>query len=190
MCETERRRKIQIFFLEIGTIAISRVHIQTGEAARNLEFNVFRKLSDEELLRRMSAGDADAFGKLYDRRQSNVYRYALRMSGSSAFAEDVTQDVFIALMRDAHQFDETRGTVAAYLFGITRHRVLRKLERERTFASLTAQEESDENSALDMLFVTDPHPLDILEQQELIETVQQAVLSLPTHYREVVFKIA
>ena len=113
MCETERRRKIQIFFLEIGTIAISRVHIQTGEAARNLEFNVFRKLSDEELLRRMKAGDADAFGKLYDRRQSNVYRYALRMRGASAFAEDVTQDVFVALMRDAHQFDETRGPVAA-----------------------------------------------------------------------------
>lgn len=151
-----------------------------------MEFNVFRKLSDEELLRRMTAGDADAFGKLYDRRQSNVYRYALRMSGSSAFAEDVTQDVFIALMRDAHQFDETRGTVAAYLFGITRHRVLRKLERERTFISLTAQEESDENSALDRLFVTDPHPLERLEQQEMIETVQQAVLSLPTHYREVV----
>lgn len=37
-----------------------------------------------------------------------------------------------------------------------------------------------------MLFVTEQHPLEILEQQEMIEAVQQAVLSLPTHYREVV----
>ena len=151
-----------------------------------MEFNVFGKLSDEELLRRMKAGDADAFGKLYDRRQPGVYRFALRMSGSSAFAEDITQDVFIALMRDAHQFDESRGTVASYLFGITRHRVLRRLERERTFVSITNQDEDDESSVDELLFSTEHHPLQVLARQEMIAAVQQAVLSLPPHYREVV----
>ena len=151
-----------------------------------MEFNVFGKLSDEELLQRMRAGDADAFGKLYDRRQGSVYRFALRMSGSSAFAEDITQDVFIALMRDAHQFDESRGTVASYLFGITRHRVLRRLERERTFVSITNQDEDDESSVDELLFSTEHHPLQVLARQEMIAAVQQAVLSLPPHYREVV----
>lgn len=151
-----------------------------------MEFNVFGKLSDEELLRRMKAGDADAFEKLYDRRQPGVYRFALRMSGSSAFAEDITQDVFIALMRDAHQFDESRGTVASYLFGITRHRVLRRLERERTFVSITNQDEDDESSVDELLFSTEHHPLQVLARQEMIAAVQQAVLSLPPHYREVV----
>ncbi|HMV50476.1 MAG TPA: sigma factor, partial [Blastocatellia bacterium] len=92
--------------------------------------------SDEELLRRMLAGDADAadaFEQLYDRRQAGIYQYALRMSGSHALAEDVTQDVFMELMRDAYLFDPTRGTVAGYLFGMSRHRVLRRLQRERTF---------------------------------------------------------
>ena len=151
-----------------------------------MEFNVFGKLSDEELLRRMKAGDADAFEKLYDRRQPGVYRFALRMSGSSAFAEDIPQDVFIALMRDAHQFDESRGTVASYLFGITRHRVLRRLERERTFVSITNQDEDDESSVDELLFSTEHHPLQVLARQEMIAAVQQAVLSLPPHYREVV----
>ena len=68
--------------------------------------------NDEELLRRMMAGDADAFEQLYDRRQSGIYQFALRMSGSPALAEDVTQDVFIELMRDGHQFDPKRGTVS------------------------------------------------------------------------------
>ncbi len=151
-----------------------------------MEFNVFGKLSDEELLQRMQAGDAAAFEKLYDRRQPGVYRFALRMSGSSAFAEDISQDVFMALMRDAHQFDESRGTVASYLFGITRHRVLRRLERERTFVSITDHDEDDDSSIDEMLFSTEHHPLQVLAQQEMIAAVQQAVLSLPPHYREVV----
>ena len=55
--------------------------------------------NDETLLRLMMAGDAEAFAALYDRRQAGVYRFALRMSGSHAVAEDVAQDVFMALMR-------------------------------------------------------------------------------------------
>ena len=55
------------------------------------------------------------FGALYDRRQGGVYRYALRMTGSEATAEDVTQDVFCALMRDSEQYDPARGSVKAYL---------------------------------------------------------------------------
>ena len=138
--------------------------------------------TDEELLRRMLAGDGEAFEKLYDRRQGGVYRFALRMSGSPALAEDVTQDVFIALMRDGHQFDPARGTMAGYLYGMARHRVLRRLERERSFVSLTEEEETP----LGERFVADDDPLVEYAQQELAETVRQAVLALPAHYREVV----
>ena len=139
--------------------------------------------TDEELLRRMLAGDGEAFEKLYDRRQSGVYRFALRMSGSPQLAEDVTQDVFIALMRDGHQFDPARGTVAGYLYGMARHRVLRRLERERSFVSLT---EEEEETPLGERFVAGDDPLVEYAQQELAETVRQAVLALPPHYREVV----
>src|SRR5215467_5634328 len=63
------------------------------------------QVSDEELLRLMLAGDGPAFEALYDRRQGGVYRFALRMSGSAEIAEDVTHDVFMALIHDGCQFD-------------------------------------------------------------------------------------
>lgn len=144
--------------------------------------------SDEELLRRMLAGDADAadaFEELYDRRQAGIYQYAVRMSGSHALAEDVTQDVFMELMRDAHLFDPKRGTVAGYLFGIARHRVLRRLQRERTFVSMDVQAEGEEPRTEDQRSAPDDPLLD-LTRRERVETVRQAVLSLPEHYREVV----
>src|SRR5919199_6061072 len=50
--------------------------------------------SDAELLRLMLAGDEEAFTALYRRRQGGVYRFALRMSGSEALAEDVVQETF------------------------------------------------------------------------------------------------
>src|SRR5438045_3294484 len=111
--------------------------------------------SDEELLRQMLAGDADAFDQLYDRRQGGIYQFGLRMSGSHALAEDVTQDVFMALMRDGHQFDPARGTVAGYLFGMARHRVLRRLQRERSFISLDAGEEGEDLQVEEQLITFD-----------------------------------
>jgi RNA polymerase sigma-70 factor (ECF subfamily) len=79
--------------------------------------------SDEELLALAAAGELGAFEALYERRQGGIYRFALRMCGSESIAEDVTQDVFIALIKDAGQFDRARGTVASYLYGMARNRV-------------------------------------------------------------------
>jgi RNA polymerase sigma-70 factor (ECF subfamily) len=141
--------------------------------------------SDEELLRLMMAGDGDAFEELYDRRQGGVYRFALRMSGSAEIAEDVTQDVFMALMRDGRQFDPSRGNVAGYLFGMARHRVLRRLQRERSFVSMSDDGEEG-GEAFNNLLIADADPFADLTRNETIDLVRQAVLALPEHYREVV----
>ncbi len=141
--------------------------------------------SDEELLRLMLAGDGDAFEALYDRRQGSVYRFALRMSGLTEIAEDVTHDVFIALMRDGHQFDPARGTVAGYLLGIARHRVLKRLWRERSFVSMSVGAE-DGGEKFDEQLVADADPFADLTRSETVDLVRQAVLALPEHYREVV----
>lgn len=141
--------------------------------------------SDDELLRLMMAGDANAFERLYERRQAGVYRFALRMSGSEALAEDVTQDVFIALMRDGWQYDSTRGSLAAYLYGMARNRVLRRLERDRSFVSI-ADEYEDEDATMREKFITREDPLAEFTRNEIIESVRQAILALPAHYREVV----
>ena len=141
--------------------------------------------NDEMLLRRMLAGDADSFAELYDRRQSGVYSFALRMSGSPAVAEDVTQDVFMALMRDGHLYDSNRGSVAAYLYGIARNRVLKRLARDRAFVSMSDDAADDEISGSDRFIMRDD-PFAELSRNETIDAVRQAILALPAHYREVV----
>ncbi len=144
--------------------------------------------SDEELIRQMIAGDADAFEQLYDRRQAAVYQFALRMSGSPVLAEDVVQDVFIEFMRDAHLFSASKGTVTGYLLGMARHRVLRRLERERRFVSIADSEDSDResSSSTNGHMLVEGNPFGDFERNQTIESVRQAILSLPEHYREIV----
>jgi RNA polymerase sigma-70 factor (ECF subfamily) len=141
--------------------------------------------SDEELLRLTVAGDADAFTTLYRRRQAGIYRFALQMCGSEGIAEDVTQEVFMTLMRESQIFDPSRGALAAYLYGIARNQVLRRLEKERHFVALVDDTTEDGGAATEYPS-TSLDPLAELTRHELIESVQQAVLALPAHYREVV----
>ncbi len=141
--------------------------------------------SDEELLKLMRTGDEIAFVTLYRRRQGGIYRFALRMCGSESVAEDVTQEVFLHLVRDNGKFDSARGSFQSYLFGIARNQMLRRLERERPFLSLVSSEDENDASPIENLIV----PGDLLNdltRRETIESVRQAVLALPAHYREVV----
>ena len=133
----------------------------------------------------MLAGEEDAFVTLYRRRQGPVYRFALQMSGSEAVAEDVTQEVFIVLMRDGRNFDPARGSVSSYLYGIARNHVLRVFDRERSFVPIGDDEEDSDARVHERLIAHDD-PLDDLTRGEMIGRLRQAVLALPTHYREVV----
>jgi RNA polymerase sigma-70 factor, ECF subfamily len=140
--------------------------------------------SDLDLLRLMMAGDEDAFTALYRRRQGGVYRFALHMSGSQGIAEDVTQEVFIVLMREAARYDPNRGTLAAYLYGIARNHVLRRLEQDRLFVPFV---DSPEDEAIAYAAMTvEGNPLGDLTRNEMIRAVRHSILALPAHYREVI----
>src|ERR1700750_1828676 len=97
--------------------------------------------SDDELLLRVQSGDEQAFVALYRRRQAPLYRFALHMSGSASVAEDVTQEVFLALIREECGYDPERGSLSGYLFGIARKLVLRHLERGRSDVALDLESE-------------------------------------------------
>ncbi len=133
-------------------------------------------LNDAELLRRAAGGDEDAFTALYRRRQSGLYRFAFQMSGSAAVAEDVVQEVFLTLIRQWPRYDDTRGSVAAFLYGIARNHVLRALERERGHAEA---DDAEQVAALEDLAG------DVVRNR-MVESVRSAVLALPVHYREAV----
>lgn len=86
------------------------------------------KRTDEELYRLMKKGDRDAFGELYERRGPALRRYALHMSGSPEAAEEVAHEVFIQLMRAHTNFDDTRGSLEGWMYGVARNlvRVIRR----------------------------------------------------------------
>ena len=142
-------------------------------------------LSDDELLAMLRAGDEGAFLTLYHRWQGGIYRFALRMSGSEAVAEDVTQEVFVMLARGDWHYDSSRGAFSAYLFGVARNQALRRLEKDR-FLSQIREDDDDRESSMPAGLITLNDPLSDLTRKEMIDSVRQAVLALPTHYREVV----
>jgi RNA polymerase sigma-70 factor (ECF subfamily) len=107
------------------------------------------------------------------------------MSGSEAIAEDVTQEVFMALARGDVHYDSSRGSFSNYLFGVARNQVLRRLEKDRFLSPIYEDEEGREASTPECL-ITLNDPLDDLTRKEVIASVRQAVLTLPAHYREVV----
>src|SRR5207302_4593145 len=138
--------------------------------------------SDDELLLRSQSGDEEAFLTLYRRRQAGLFRFALHMSGSMPVAEDVTQEVFLAVLREDCGYDPNRGTLSGYLFGIARKLVLRQAERGRVDVNLEGEVEE---GGLPQLTVTDD-PLIDLTRREGIESLRRAVQALPRRYREVV----
>jgi len=137
-------------------------------------------VTDESLLARIAGGDIDAVAALFRRRQQNVFRFAIHLTGSAAIADDVTQDVFLAVIRDAGRFEPGRAAATAWLCGIARNFVRRRLGVTREVSSI-----DDEAFDGPMPAVT-PDPLQDLTSGEELEALRRAVLSLPLKYREVI----
>ncbi len=131
---------------------------------------------DPILLRQALAGDEGAFAALYRRRQGGIYRFALQMTGSAETAEDITQETFLTVLRSGARYDETRGTVPAFLYGVARKLLLQRLERDRG-----SDLDSDPPEC-----ASDEDILGDLTRQETVEQVRSAVLRLPAAYREAV----
>ncbi|HKQ74896.1 MAG TPA: RNA polymerase sigma factor [Blastocatellia bacterium] len=141
--------------------------------------------SDAELLRLMLAGDEQAFAALYRRHKGLIYRFALLMSGQASIAEEVTQEVFLMLLRKGNRYDPARGPLTAYLCGAARNQVLLLLEQERPYVQLV--EESDEGDAVPITqLIAGDDPLGDCARNEANRLLRQAVLALPPRYREVV----
>lgn len=83
------------------------------------------------LVARIRAGDQQAMSELYDRYAKVVYAVSLRVLQDAAAAEDVLQDVFLQLWRNPDAFDASRGSLAAWLAVISRHRSIDRLRKRR-----------------------------------------------------------
>lgn len=164
-------------------------------------------ITDDGLLRRMLAGDEEAFTLLYRRKHPAIYRFALHMSGNAAVAEDVTQEVFMTLIRDAKRFDPERGSLSGFLFGIARNYVRKRWVQDQRIVPLPDDAGDLGPAAFKMsghangsgmggaphanrngngMFSTAARAHDELELLETVGRVRQAVATLPENYREVI----
>lgn len=145
------------------------------------------EVRDEDLLRRMAAGDEESFRAFYGRHQAAIYRFALHMTGRPDTAEEIVQEAFMTLIREAGKFDAKRGTPQAFLYGIARNHVRRLLERERRYETLAGPGGFDDDAGqVEQIEAPNEHLLGGLTRAEAVLQVQSALGLLPPHYREAI----
>src|SRR5215467_9106428 len=80
-----------------------------------------------DLVTAARGGSEDAFLKLFDEHRLPLFRFAYRMTGSVADAEDIVQECFLELLRPGSSYDPTATPVRTYLFGVVRNQSLKRL---------------------------------------------------------------
>lgn len=127
----------------------------------------------------MAGGDHLALGELYDRHARLLYSLALRIVRERSDAEDVLQETFSQVWRQANRFEASRGTVVGWLVTVTRSRALDRLRQRRTQREGAADFDrvtdslADQSRALDLQLVT----------AEQANRVRQALAALPDELR-------
>jgi RNA polymerase sigma-70 factor, ECF subfamily len=139
----------------------------------------YRGLRDGQLVELVAQKDAGALEALYERYGRAAYSLARRILTDETLAQDVVQEVFLSLWRDARRFDAGRGTVATYLLSMTHHRAVDVVRREE---NLRRWRTSDEGLELE----PDPKARveDEVEASERRTEVRAALAELPAAQRE------
>jgi len=136
---------------------------------------------EKRLIAGLRGKNGAAFLDLYDRYQGIVFRFLLHMTGSDAAAEDLTQELFVSILKGFEKdnvlsgFDAEKGCLEAYLIGFARNLARRSRSQGQRWISL---------GGLEMAF--EPTVLEEISSRSEVQRLRQAILDLPPAYREVV----
>jgi RNA polymerase sigma-70 factor, ECF subfamily len=145
---------------------------------------------DQEMawMLRFKDGDQHGFFKILHRYEKPVINFSFRYLKEQAAAEDVAQEVFLEVFRNAHNFRPT-GKVSTWIFKIAYNRCMDLLRRKKivTFFSLeswfSSQDEEQQRDVEDTQQVT---PAEDEEKKELQKAIADALASLPETQRTAV----
>lgn len=144
---------------------------QPDQAARDAA-----RAQEHALLSRIRDRDERAVEELYARYSGPLYSLAYQVTGSDRFAQDVVQEVFIAVWKDAGRFDPARGALGPWLFSLARHKAIDLVRRESTVRKRTVD--------VDLAFEKAP---DDVDQEAWLrvrrERVREAIAELPENQR-------
>lgn len=139
--------------------------------------------SDEQLMQAFAAGDAGAFESLYDRHALPVWRFVQRSVQNAAVADDLVQDVWFTLVRQAPHY-EARARFRTWLFTLAHHRMVDHWRTRKHHTSLDA--EGEDGTALTDTLAADSAfgPARQLESREQAQALLDALAGLPKVQRE------
>jgi RNA polymerase sigma-70 factor (ECF subfamily) len=132
-------------------------------------------MDDHALLTRLATGDQSAVGDLYDRYGRQVFALAVRMLNDRAAAEDVTQEVFVKVWRNASRFDAVRGSPATWILHIAHTTTVDALRSRRVQPERYEQWPEESDPAAD--------PVASAELADMGAQVRGALMRLPAEQR-------
>lgn len=144
------------------------------------------ELSDEQLVQHVTSGEVFAFRQLYDRYGSRVLGLSLKIVGDRALAEEVTQETFWRIWRNATGYHSGRGTFQNWMFGIARNLSIDMLRRHKRVRLESLSETFAGSEA---------RPRQLQDEHDVVETawaclqqeqVHEALAQLPEEQRDVI----
>ena len=141
--------------------------------------------SDIELIEGYISGEAEFLDVLIKRYLPMVYNFVLRLSGRSADAPDIVQDIFVKVWRKIESFDREKN-FKTWLFTIAHRTVIDwfRKKKEKIFSALSGEEDLPfEDSLID----AEPLPDEIFSRAEERESLRRLISRLPEKYQTVVY---
>lgn len=138
---------------------------------------------DEALVARYAAGDVAAFEELYARHELPLWRCLLRQCRDRAVAEELMQEVWFTVTREAPKF-RADGRFLPWLYTIARNRVIDRHRAQRNTESLDAATADEESLAARLEDEHSPSPLLASERSEQGSAILAALSRLPREQRE------
>jgi RNA polymerase sigma-70 factor (ECF subfamily) len=118
-----------------------------------------------QLLARSGLGDRQAFARLYERSSSHLFAVVLRIQRDRALAEELLQEIYVAVWKGASGFDAARSQPMTWLTAIARNRAIDSLRRAAAYPLMPVHSSTDEDEPVDEGPADErPGPLDLLQQ--------------------------
>lgn len=138
-------------------------------------------VTDEQLIQWVAAGDPSCLGTLFERHHRGVYRYVLQMTHQPSVSEDLVQEVFLKILKNAGSF-RGDGSFKAWMFRIARNSTLEYKRRSDRFRSSDTTSEAVPEQLIDARSAEQA-----AAGNESMQRVIEALAGLPEAMREVIW---